>query len=143
MNQFDKKKEMQEQSWKLFDETENLVYYGNQLDWQECIESRLKDIYQGEDLKFALEIMKILDSNGSIEDVEKAMKEKELSTAKHATVITIIAKFSKKGPEFCRHYMKDILTPKDEIFLRDIEEKNVKLAQEQAEIDSQKEKVDD
>lgn len=87
--------------------------------------------------------MKILDNGGSIEDAEKAMKEKKLPTAVHATVVTIIAKFSKKGPEFCRHYMRDTLTPKDEIFLKDIEERNVKLAQEQAKIDSQKEKAED
>lgn len=68
--------------------------------WEKCVLSSADSPYQGTELNICLDIMKILDNNGSLEEAKKLFFEKCGSKYAKSLVRNIVFQFSKCGPDF-------------------------------------------
>ena len=68
--------------------------------WDEIVPVRLRDLYHGMELGNCLDIVEILNSDGSLEDAKKEMKSQGHSGMSWGLVKAMVASFSDRGKEF-------------------------------------------
>ena len=100
-----------------------IIYPERQEDWKKCVDTRSRDIYNGEDLDAALVIMEALDKGATNEEVEELFKKQGHSGVSSAMVRNIVLHFSKQGPRFYRETAPYVNSEVDEI-IKGIEEEN-------------------
>lgn len=78
----------------------NIIFKERHAEWEKCVQERSLDIYHGEDLDAALEIMEALENNIPMEEVIAIFNEQMHSACSQMIVRDIIFNFCIKGPEF-------------------------------------------
>ena len=68
--------------------------------WDEIVPVRLGDLYHGMELGNCLDIIEILNNNGSLEDAKKAIEEQGHSGMSYRLVKSMVREFSDRGKEF-------------------------------------------
>lgn len=81
-------------------EGEALIFPERHKKWKECVKARAADIYHGQDLDMALDIMKALDDGASIEEAQDIFNHQSHSSVTDSFVRNMIFSFSSRGPEF-------------------------------------------
>ncbi len=97
-------------------------------DWQEYVENSAEDLYHGNELEYALEIMEELDSGASIEKVLNIFEDKNYSGISKSKIIRTVLHFSKRGPEFYENTAKSKFDAYDKEILEEQKKENEKLA---------------
>lgn len=105
--------EMAEQAAKLripywLEEGKKYIYPQKEAEWKRCVNIRADDLYAGLDLDYALEAMNALDKGKSFEEVAQLIEEQNHSGSSYRIVMSIIASFSKNGPEFYINQFKHL-----------------------------------
>lgn len=67
--------------------------------WDRMVPVRLHDLYQGTELKYCLDVVKILD-NGTLEDAKKEIECQGHSGMSFGLVCAMVKEFSQRGEEF-------------------------------------------
>lgn len=108
---------------------EKLIYPQRSQKWQDCVKTRATDLFNGADLDCALEIMKLLEEGGTLEQARNALKAQNHSSLCYARVVSLVTNFSKRGTEFYKFINKK-LSPAEEIVLMKLEQENAEFAKE-------------
>lgn len=105
-----------------------LMYCERYDDWDKCVEKRVNDIYRGNDLDFALQIMKALDEGATIDEARKIFeKQCHIGTTKFV-VRDIVFAFSPKGPEFWEATVEGKISPRGKQMIEDKKKENEMLS---------------
>ncbi len=104
------------------EEGKELIYPERSKEWEKCVNVRAHDLYHGADLEAALDIMKMLDANCTIEEAKEQFRKQDHSNNSAAVVDSIILHFSKRGPEFFKENTKYMDEEIQEILDKTIEE---------------------
>ena len=75
--------------------------------WEECVDIRLGDLYEGWDLDAALDIIEKLNADCSFAEAKKIIEDQNHSGSSYAITLSIIDTFSERGGEF-RKYSRDV-----------------------------------
>lgn len=75
--------------------------------WEECVDIRLGDLYEGWDLDAALDIIEKLNADCSFAEAKKMIEDQNHSGSSYAITLSIIDTFSERGEEF-RKYSRDV-----------------------------------
>lgn len=105
----------------------SITYPERMEDWKKCVEARAGDLYHGMDLDSAIQLMEMLDSGASMEDVKKTFDEQGHSGASAGMVRRILFHFSKKGPEFYESTAWGELSDEDKQAIADKKKENAEL----------------
>lgn len=73
--------------------------------WDKIVPIRLNDLYQGTELKYCLDVVKILDK-GTFEEAKKEIENQGHSGMSFSLVCSMIQEFSPRGEEFVRFVRK-------------------------------------
>lgn len=92
--------------------------------WKDYCEADCKGMYHLYNAECALEIMKFIDKNGSIEEAIELMNNQGHSGYSMSLTMNIIVNFCKKGPEIYRYKYSDKMTDKLNKELEEIEKNN-------------------
>ncbi len=135
MEEFKKRREKEQEQRKVnipkwIERGLKLIYPQRAEDWEICVNSRAKDIYNGAELNNALDIMECLNENGSLEDANKILSSMNHSGASYSLVMSIVANFCKRGPEFYEEIFKNKMRPDQKEFLKQIEKENEQFEKE-------------
>ena len=76
--------------------------------WEECVDIRMSDLYQGADLECALDIIERLNNGANFKDVKELVNSQGHSGASYGITMSIVASFSERGQNF-RDYDKGII----------------------------------
>lgn len=79
---------------------EKLIFPQRADAWKECVAKRATDLYRGLELNNALEIMETLANGGTIEQAKEILDKANHSGTSYNLTMSIVANFSKRGPEF-------------------------------------------
>lgn len=102
---------------------EALIYPERKESWYKCVENRASDLYNGNDLVSALEVMEALEQGKTIEEATKIAENAGHSGSSWVMMMKIVTIFSKQGPAFYRSNHKEI-KPEIEKYLQKIESEN-------------------
>lgn len=99
------------QIWK--ERGKKIIFPERHKEWEECVEIRANDFYNGVELNDALEIMEALANGEKMENVQKIFQGQEHSGVSRSLVRNIVYSFSGKGPEFyeATFYSEKDITP--------------------------------
>lgn len=101
-----------------------MIYREKWNKWYDCVKTCAEGLFHGAEIESSLKIMDALHQGKSMEEVSEIMSKEGYSGGALATVLTIVTKFSERGPELYRHFKGEELIPEDEEFLQKIEEMN-------------------
>lgn len=94
-------------------------------DWESRVGECAKDYPYGYDVQIAIDIMKMLNSGATMEDVKKKLEEKNVLTGYTAKKIhTLVLYFAKNGPEFYKYICGDEMGTKQSELFAAIEKRN-------------------
>lgn len=105
----------------------SITYPERMESWKECVKARADDIYHGKELDEAIQLMEMLDSGASMEDVIKTFNEQGHSVASGSMVRRILFHYSKKGPEFFESTALGKLSPGVKQAISDKKKENAEL----------------
>lgn len=105
--------------------------------WKYCVDVRAHDLYHGNDLENALDIMECLDNGGTIEEANKILDDENHSGTSYAMALSIVLSFSKRGPEFYRAVRGDNISAKQMEELIKIEKENADYERELTEAENE------
>ena len=105
------------------------IYPQNLYSWEECVIDRAEDIYHGEDLNVALQAIEALSNGESFENVNKLINEQNHSGSSHSTIMSIIVRFCKNGPEFYEAVDKNI-SEETKVFIEKQKMRNLRYEKE-------------
>lgn len=71
--------------------------------WDKIVPVRLKDLYQGMELGASLDIVKILNNNGSLDEAKEKIESQNHSGMSFGLVCAIVKEFSDRGNEFAEY----------------------------------------
>lgn len=71
--------------------------------WDMIVPFRLKDLYQGMELGASLDIIKILNSNGSLDEAKEKIQSQNHSGMSFGLVSAMVKEFSDRGNEFVEY----------------------------------------
>ncbi len=120
-------KEAQEKIPSWIERGKKIIYPEREAEWKECVEARASDLYHGEDLEMALQLMEQLEAGSTMEDVMVAFDSQDHSGASAAMVRGILLHFSKKGPEFYERTSFGELTENEKAFVEEKRKENAEL----------------
>lgn len=92
--------------------------------WAQCVEARAGDIFSGEDLDSALELMEKLESGASMEEVKEIFEEQRRAGRPVDRVRDILLDFAKRGPEFYESTASEELLDEEKKVIADKKEEN-------------------
>ena len=126
------KKERAEKKQQAHEKIPEWIKKGNQMiypekkeEWEKCVRTRADDLYFGEELDDALEIMWEIHCFADIKDIERVFAKQDHSGISANMVMSIVANFSRLGPQVVRSMAKDgVIDSFDEEYLKKIEEQN-------------------
>lgn len=84
------------------------IYPQRKEEWERCVDIRIRDIYEGMDVNWAIQVMMKLDKDdeNSLEEAHKLLNSQEHSGASYMISLAIVRDFAKRGPEFARKVYK-------------------------------------
>lgn len=100
-------KSMQEKIEKWIEEGKKYIYPQRLDEWKKCVEIRANDLYEGDELQNALDIMKVLEEGGSLQEAHDVLYNFGHSGTSYFMTISILLSFAKKGPEFVQNEEPD------------------------------------
>jgi predicted nuclease with TOPRIM domain len=71
--------------------------------WTEIVPYRLKDLYQGMELGNCLDIVKILNNNGTLEEAKEKISSQGHSGMSYSLVCSMVKEFCSRGNEFVEY----------------------------------------
>ncbi|MCL1696347.1 hypothetical protein [Lysinibacillus sp. BPa_S21] len=71
--------------------------------WSKIVPVRLKDLYRGMELGSCLDIVKVLNNDGSFDDAKKLLEDQGHSGMSFGLVCAMVREFSDKGNEFVEY----------------------------------------
>lgn len=71
--------------------------------WDKIVPVRLNDLYHGTELGHCLDIVKILNSNGTLEEAKNKIESQGHSATSFGLVCSMIKEFCNRGDEFVRY----------------------------------------
>lgn len=84
-----------------FDEGKKIIIEEKHLLWEECVMKRSIDLFRGQDIELALNIMRLIDEFDSLDEAVSVFnKSLAHNSCLQEMVKGIILEFSKQGPEF-------------------------------------------
>ena len=108
-------------------EGEALIFPERHKKWKECVKARAADIYHGQDLDMALDIMKALDVGASIEEAQDIFNHQSHSSVTDSFVRNMIFSFSSRGPEFWEATAYGEISPENRELLEAKKQENEEL----------------
>ena len=108
-------------------EGEALIFPERHKKWKECVKARAADIYHGQDLDMALDIMKALDDGASIEEAQDIFNHQSHSSVTDSFVRNMIFSFSSRGPEFWEATAYGEISPENRELLEAKKQENEEL----------------
>jgi len=108
-------------------EGEALIFPERHKKWKECVKARAADIYHGQDLDMALDIMKALDDGASIEEAQDIFNHQIHSSVTDSFVRNMIFSFSSRGPEFWEATAYGEISPENRELLEAKKQENEEL----------------
>lgn len=108
-------------------EGEALIFPERHKKWKECVKARAADIYHGQDLDMALDIMKALDDGASIEEAQDIFNHQIHSSVTDSFVRNMIFSFSSRGPEFWEATAYGKISPENRELLEAKKQENEEL----------------
>jgi predicted nuclease with TOPRIM domain len=75
--------------------------------WTEIVPYRLKDLYQGIELGNCLDIVKILNNNGTLEEAKETINNQGHSGMSYGLVCAMVKEFCSRGNEFVEYLAKN------------------------------------
>ena len=105
--------------------------------WKYCVDVRAHDLYHGNDLENALDIMECLDNGGTIEEANKILDDENHSGTSYGITLSIVLSFSKRGPEFYRAVRGADISEKQMKELEKIEKENADYERELTEAENE------
>lgn len=106
---------------------EKIIYPERFEEWKKCVDGRASDLYHGEDLEAALELMEKLESGVTLDEVVEAFDAQNHSGASAGMTRRIIFSFSKRGPEFWEQTEYGEITPETRKIIEDKKQENIEL----------------
>lgn len=79
--------------------------------WKHCVNIRCSDVYGGDELEVALNVMEALENGKSPKEAYEIIKKENSSGSAMSMAIAVIFDFSKRGPEFYYYVSKYIQPP--------------------------------
>ena len=84
-----------------YDRGQKLIYPEKMIEWRKMVNTQALNGYDyGQKIDWALELMEMLDRGCTVEEVDKAMDDLNLSGSSYMFLCRVILFFSKRGPEF-------------------------------------------
>lgn len=117
----------QEQSLNYIERGSKIIFESLQQEWKECVDNRLKDLYNGRDVDAALKIMEALNLGMEIEEAYSMLNSFDLSGHAESMVLGMIFHFVDRGPELLERAYAERM---DDDLIKDIaaqKERNKKL----------------
>ena len=108
-------------------EGEALIFPERHKKRKECVKARAADIYHGQDLDMALDIMKALDDGASIEEAQDIFNHQSHSSVTDSFVRNMIFSFSSRGPEFWEATAYGEISPENRELLEAKKQENEEL----------------
>ena len=108
-------------------EGEALIFPERHKKWKECVKARAADIYHGQDLDMALDIMKALDDGASIEEAQDIFNHQSHSSVTDSFVRNMIFSFFSRGPEFWEATAYGEISPENRELLEAKKQENEEL----------------
>ena len=71
--------------------------------WAEIVPIRLNDLYQGMELGYCLDIVKILNNNGTLEEAKEEINKQGHSGMSFELVCSMVKEFCERGEEFVKY----------------------------------------
>ena len=71
--------------------------------WDEIVPIRLNGLYQGIELGYCLDIVKILNNNGTFDEAEEEIKKQDHSGMSFGLICSMIKVFCDRGDEFVQY----------------------------------------
>ena len=71
--------------------------------WDEVVPIRLNDLYQGKELGACLDIVAILNNNGTLEEAKKVIENQPHSGTSFQLVCTMVKEFADRGQDFATY----------------------------------------
>ena len=105
--------------------------------WKYCVDVRAHDLYHGNDLENALDIMECLDNGGTIEEANKILDDENHSGTSYGITLSIVLSFSKRGPEFYRAVRGENISERQMKELEKIEKENADYERELTEAENE------
>ena len=105
--------------------------------WKYCVDVRAHDLYHGNDLENALDIMECLDNGGTIEEANKILDDENHSGTSYGITLSIVLSFSKRGPEFYRAVRGADISERQMKELEKIEKENADYERELTEAENE------
>ena len=105
--------------------------------WKYCVDVRAHDLYHGNDLENALNIMECLDNGGTIEEANKILDDENHSGTSYGITLSIVLSFSKRGPEFYRAVRGENISERQMKELEKIEKENADYERELTEAENE------
>lgn len=102
---------------------EHLIYKERIKEWHDCAKARANGMYNGKDFISAVKVIEALEQGATIEEATKIAERENLPGRSKAMMMRIVARFSKRGPEFFEANNKDI-SPELQEYLNKTKEEN-------------------
>ena len=105
-----------------------LVYPEQEKEWDRCVDIRVSDLYNANELEYALQVMEALDAGKSVEEAIEIAEKYDYSGASWGVMKSVVTNFSKRGPEFYRATLKQ-LDGRENHYIENLVERNKLLEQ--------------